>query len=94
MIQPRRPIATRLIVILFAIQIVTMVDGLSQQAVGGGSGPSYKILDGSLFIVMGKTPISLATDQNFMIEDITPCLAANQYSPTYSCTDQGEGREL
>jgi hypothetical protein len=75
---------TRLALFFLALQSVASVTGLSQQA---STGPNYKILDGSLFIVMGSKLITLANDQNFMLEDITPCSAATQYSPAYSCTD-------
>ena len=79
--QARRTIATKLSVLLIAMQIVATMSWQSQQAGSGNSGPSYKIVDGTMFVVTGNgnTPIGLATDHNFMLEDITPCLT--QASP-------------
>lgn len=89
MLQTRRTISTKLPVLLIVFYTTITMAGQSQQATGGNSGPNYKIIDGTRFILIGNgnAPISLATDQNFTLEDITPCLIANQSSPAYSCTD-------
>jgi hypothetical protein len=60
---------------------------LSQSTAGGTSVPSYKILSDGLFVVTAGKQITLAQDTGFILEDITPCLMADQSSPKYSCTD-------
>ena len=60
---------------------------LSQPPTGSLSTPNYLIFSDKLFAVNPGKQINLAKDKNFLLEDITPCLMADQFSPMYSCTE-------
>lgn len=86
MLKLRGTITNQLSPMLLVVLIASALAGYSQQQSTG----SYKILDGNLLIITAteNKAIVLATNHNFKLDDLTPCVQGNHDSPDYSCTNE------